>query len=183
MRVSVRLVAPVLWLAPLLLLVTGCTGIPSGVRVVDDFSLERYLGTWFEIARLDHRFERGLTDVTATYTMRDDGGVTVLNRGYDLSKGDGGEWKEALGRAYFNGPETEGRLKVSFFGPFYGGYNILLLDGEYRYALVSGPDRSYLWILAREPVLPQGVLDELLAQARQWGFDTDALIMVEHARG
>lgn len=155
------------------LLLAGCTGIPEGVRPVNDFQLDRYLGTWYEIARLDHSFERGLTDVSATYSRRPDGGVDVLNRGYDAAKG---EWKEALGRACFlDGPEV-GSLKVSFFGPFYGGYHIFALDPDYRWALVAGYSRDYLWILARERQLPQDLLEDLVARARSAAFATDALI-------
>jgi apolipoprotein D and lipocalin family protein len=151
----------------------GCTGIPEGVQPVTGFELDRYLGTWYEIARLDHSFERGLTDVSAAYSRRPDGGVDVLNRGYDAAKG---QWKEAQGRAYFlDGPEL-GSLKVSFFGPFYGGYHVFALDPDYRWALVAGYDHDYLWVLARERKLPQDVLEDLLARARTAGFATDELI-------
>ena len=157
----------------LALLLAGCTGTPEGVRPVNGFQLDRYLGTWHEIARLDHAFERGLTDVSATYSRRPDSGVDVLNRGYDAAKGD---WKEAQGRAYFlDGPEV-GSLKVSFFGPFYGGYHVFGLDPGYRWALVAGYSHDYLWILARERELPPTVLADLLAKARKAGFATDALI-------
>ena len=155
------------------LLLSGCTGIPDGVRPVTGFRLDRYLATWHEIARLDHSFERGLTDVTATYSRRPDGGVDVLNRGYDAAKG---QWKEALGRAYFLDSPEVGSLKVSFFGPFYGGYHVFALDPDYRWALVAGYNHDYLWILAREPQLPPAVLDDLLVRARTAGFATDALI-------
>jgi apolipoprotein D and lipocalin family protein len=158
----------------------GCTGIPEGLTTVRDFELERYLGTWYEIARLDHRFERGLSNVTATYTPRDDGGVDVLNRGYDESAG---EWDEATGKAYFVGDPDVGRLKVSFFGPFYGAYNILELDHEaYRYALVAGPNRSFLWILARSPDPGPQTVERLVARAAELGFPTSELIRVEHDR-
>jgi apolipoprotein D and lipocalin family protein len=114
-------------------LVTGllqsCTGTPEGVEVVTDFELDRYLGTWYEIARLDHSFERGLSNVTANYSMRDDGGVKVVNRGFNTEKS---EWDEATGKAYFVGESDIGQLKVSFFGPFYGGYNIVELDVLWR---------------------------------------------------
>lgn len=157
---------------------TACTGIPEGVEPVRDFDLERYLGTWYEVARLDHRFERGLTDVTATYTLRDDGGVDVVNRGYREAKG---EWDSAEGKAYFVEEDRVGRLKVSFFGPFYGAYNVFELDRDgYRYAMVAGPNRSYLWILAREPDLPEEIVERLVARAGSLGFDTAELIYVEH---
>jgi apolipoprotein D and lipocalin family protein len=157
----------------LALLLAGCTGIPEGVRPVIGFRLDLYLGTWYEIARLDHSFERGLTAVSATYSRRPDGGVDVLNRGYDAAKG---RWKEARGRAYFLGSPDVGSLEVSFFGPFYGGYHVFALDPDYRWALVAGYDHDYLWILARERQLPPALLEDLLATARGAGFDPDGLI-------
>jgi apolipoprotein D and lipocalin family protein len=157
-------------------ILSGCTGIPSGIRVVESFDVQRYQGTWYEIARLDHRFERGLTHVSATYEPKDDGGVKVENRGYDTKNG---RWKHIRGRAYPLGAKGEGRLKVSFFGPFYGTYNIIALDHEgYSYAMVCGPSRDYLWILAREPSLPSGVAASLVSKAREFGFLTDNLIFV-----
>jgi len=162
----------------LMFLITGCTGIPDGVQAVRNFQADRYLGVWYEIARLDHSFERGLNNVSATYTLRKDGGIDVLNRGYDVKKG---KWKEARGKAYFIGRKDEGRLKVSFFGPFYGAYNIIALDqNKYRYALVCGPDRSYLWILGREKLLDKTTLDELVNLAGRLGFKTEDLIYVRH---
>ena len=169
---------PATWLAWLLPLAGGCTGIPDGVEAVQGFELDRYLGTWYEIARLDHSFERGLTSVTAEYSMREDGGVRVVNRGYDASAG---KWDDAVGKAYFVDTPDVGRLRVSFFGPFYGGYNVIELDSEqYGYSMVAGPDRSYLWILARTPDLDASVVDRLVARARELGFATDELIFVEH---
>ncbi len=165
----------------LLPLFAGCTGIPDGVEAVDGFELDRYLGTWYEIARLDHRFERGLSSVTATYSLRDDGGVHVVNRGYDADKG---EWKEAVGKAYFVGDPGTGRLKVSFFGPFYGGYNVVELDkDDYEYSLVIGPNRSYLWILARSPGLDPQIVERLVSRAAALGFATNELIYVTHDNG
>ncbi|HNP34318.1 MAG TPA: lipocalin family protein [Woeseiaceae bacterium] len=169
-------------IAPFLTLVSalfaGCTGSPDGTRVVSDFELDRYLGTWYEIARLDHRFERGLANVTADYSLRDDGGVKVVNRGFNTKTA---EWDEAIGKAYPVGPPDRGQLKVSFFGPFYGGYNILELDAEnYQYALVAGPNRSYLWILARSPDLPDRIVRSLVEKARDLEFPVDELIYVSH---
>ncbi len=160
------------------LLIVGCVGIPDGLKPVDHFQIERYLGKWYEIARLDHSFERGLTRVSAEYSLREDGGVRVLNRGYLAGKG---KWKEAEGKAYFvNGPD-QGFLKVSFLGPFYGSYVILELDQQdYSYALVCGPDKSYLWILARSPELDKDVRDLLISRASSLGFDTGKLIFVKH---
>lgn len=169
------------FLTAMAVFLTACTGAPEGVEVVSGFDLNRYLGTWYEIARLDHSFERGLSNVTATYSLRDDGGVKVVNRGY---RAEDGEWDEAEGKAYFVGDEDVGQLKVSFFGPFYGGYNIFDLDkDDYRYSMVAGPDRSYLWILSRTPEMEPELLQALIGKARDLGFDTDELIMVEHAPG
>ncbi|WP_455206491.1 lipocalin family protein [Kaarinaea lacus] len=157
---------------------SACVGIPDGVEPVTGVELESYLGTWYEIARLDHSFERGLSNVTATYSKREDGGIRVVNRGYNA--GDK-EWDEAEGKAYFVSDPDVGRLKVSFFGPFYGGYNIVELDKQgYQYSLVCGPDRSYLWILARDPDLDAVTLQRLVAKAKNLGFDTDKLIFVAH---
>jgi apolipoprotein D and lipocalin family protein len=153
----------------------GCTLIPEGVVAIRGFDLNRYLGTWYEIARLDHSFERGLTHVRAHYRLDGKGGVIVLNQGFDPQEG---RWKEALGKGRFVAEPNLGRLKVSFFGPFYGGYNLLTLDGDYRHALVCGNDRSYLWILAREPSLPQATVTALVAQAKALGFPTEGLIYV-----
>jgi apolipoprotein D and lipocalin family protein len=161
-----------------MLFLAGCVGIPVNLKPVEDFRLERYLGKWYEIARLDHSFERGLSRVTAEYSLRDDGGVRVLNRGYSEKEK---EWKEAEGKAYFVDRTDRGHLKVSFFGPFYGSYVVFELDREnYQYALVSGPDESYLWILARHPKIPQSLKDALIAKAATLGFDTSKLIVVEH---
>jgi apolipoprotein D and lipocalin family protein len=161
------------------LLLTGCTSVPDGVKPVDDFQLNRYLGKWYEIARLDHSFERGLTQVTAEYELQDDGSVVVINRGFD---GENNEWKEAKGRAYFVGDSDIGHLKVSFFGPFYASYIIAELDkGGYQYALVTGPDHDYLWILSRHPELSEDVTSQLMQKGKKWGFDTDSLIYVEQS--
>ncbi len=158
---------------------SGCASLPEDVEVVTEFELNRYLGTWYEIARLDHRFQRGLSRVTANYSMRDDGGVEVVNRGYDVTKQ---EWKEATGKAYFVGAPDVGQLKVSFFGPFYGGYNIIALDkADYEYAVVAGPNREYLWILSRTPKMDQATLDFLVSKARSLNFPTDELIYVDQA--
>lgn len=164
--------------ALLVILLGGCTGMPETVRPVGGFQLERYLGTWYEIARLDHSFERGLSRVSAEYSLREDGGVRVINRGYSAGEG---KWKQAEGKAYFVQDPQTGYLKVSFFGPFYGSYVIFELDREaYRYALVSGPDTSYMWILARDPHMDEALKNDLVARAAARGFDTKALIFVEH---
>jgi len=141
---------------------------------VQGFELDRYLGTWYEIARLDHSFERGLEQVTAEYTLRPDGGVRVVNRGYSRREG---EWREAVGRAYSVRDPHEGYFKVSFFGPFFGAYVIFGLDTvHYRYAFVAGPDTSFLWLLSRSPEVDESVRQQFLSRATELGFDTSALV-------
>lgn len=157
-------------------LLSGCTGIPEGVTAIDGFEINRYMGTWYEIARLDHRFERGLDKISATYTLNGDGGVNVVNKGWNK---EAGKWKQVEGKAYFVEQPDKGRLKVSFFGPFYGGYNIIQLDKKgYAYSMVTGPDRSSFWILSRTRQLPKATLDALIEKAKQLGFATDKLIFV-----
>ena len=158
----------------------GCLGIPDGVEPVQEFEIDRYLGTWYEIARLDHSFERGLSNVTAEYSMRENGGVRVINRGFKV---DSNQWKEAEGKAFFVDDKSLGKLKVSFFGPFYGAYNVIALDKQdYQWSLVVGPDTDYLWILSRTPVLDKTVLDQLLGEAKSKGFNTDELIFVSQEK-
>lgn len=164
-----------------LLLLAGCaaTHPPEGIRAVTPFELQRYQGRWYEQARLDHRFERGLSDVSATYTPQADGSVRVVNRGFDAAQG---RWREAVGRALFTGSPDTGSLEVSFFGPFYGGYHVAALDLDYRWSLVVGPDRSYCWILARDRQLPAAQREAIVARARALGIDTEALIWVAQER-
>jgi len=158
---------------------TSCTGIPEGLVAIDGFEVNRYLGTWYEVARLDHRFERGLEKISANYSLRADGGVDVLNKGWDVQAN---EWHQALGKAYFVEQANKGMLEVSFFGPFYGAYNIIELDKkDYRYAMITGPDRSYFWILSRTKQLPATTMQALLEQAKTFGFATDQLIFCNYS--
>jgi len=161
-------------------LLSACSTVPpEGLHAVTRFDVQRYQGTWYEIARLDHSFERNMTDVSARYTVQADGAVQVTNRGFNSVKN---EWKEAVGKALFTGDTDRGSLKVSFFGPFYGGYHVVALDPDYRWSLVVGPDRDYLWILARDKQLDPDVKAQLLAQAQAFGLATDKLIWVSHTR-
>lgn len=158
---------------------SGCaTGIPDGVQAVRGFELQRYLGTWYAIARLDHRFERGLSRVSATYALREDGSVNVLNKGFDAQKG---QWRQVEGQARFIGAPDTASLKVSFFGPFFGGYHVVELDPDYRWAMVMGPTRGYFWILARDTEVPPALRERWLARARSLGIDTGALIWVDQS--
>jgi len=157
----------------------GCAApkAPAGVEPVHGFELERYLGTWHEVARLDHSFERGMEQVTATYSLREGGGVRVLNKGYRTDKN---AWKEAEGKAFFVGDSTIGFLKVSFFGPFYGSYVIFDLDtSSYGHAFVAGPDTSYLWLLSRSPTISDSLRTRFTSMAAARGFDTAGLIWVK----
>jgi apolipoprotein D and lipocalin family protein len=159
-------------------ILAGCTvKVPEGIEPVTGFDAARYMGRWYEIARLDHSFERGMERITAEYALRPDGTVQVTNRGFVTAKG---EWKEAAGKAKFVGSPDVGALKVSFFGPFYGGYNIVDLDPQYQHVLIAGPNRSYLWILSRTPDPPRAEVERLVAKAAALGFDTGALIYVKH---
>lgn len=160
-----------------ILMLSGCVGIPESVKPVSNFELSRYLGKWHEVARLDHSFERGLSKVTAAYSLKGDGGVKVVNRGYSK---DDNEWQEAEGKAYFVRESDEGYLKVSFFGPFYGSYIVFELEKEnYQYAFVSGPNLDYLWLLSRTPKVEPQVLKKFFSMAKQIGFNTDEIILVE----
>ena len=157
------------------LLLAGCTGIPQGITVVDHCSLDRYLGTWHEIARLDHRFEKELDPVSATYSLAPDGSVKVVNKGYDPKKQ---ELKTIQGRGVFLDDKntTQGALKVSFFGPFYASYNVIDLDRDgYRWAMVCGRDKSLFWILSKDTVMEPEQLKALVAKAATLGFDTAKL--------
>jgi apolipoprotein D and lipocalin family protein len=161
-------------------LLAGCTAAPQGIMPVDNFELDRYLGTWYEIARLDHRFERGLSQVSAPYSKRADGGVDVVNRGFNDQAS---KWKEAKGRAYFIGEPDVARLKVTFFWPFYGGYNVIELDhANYSYALICGPNKKYLWILARTKKLDASITEALIDKAKALDFNTGELILVEQEK-
>lgn len=163
------------------LLLVSCMGAPDNVKIVESVDASQYLGTWYEVARLDHSFERGLENVTATYSLREDGGIKVINRGFNPKTK---KWKEAEGKAYFIDPRNAdgtntGRLKVSFFGPFYGAYNIIELDKPYyNYVMLCGPDKSYFWILSRTPQLAYPIKQHLISKAKELGFATDQLIYV-----
>jgi lipocalin len=145
--------------------------------VVPYLEISRYLGTWYEIARYDHRFERGLVGVTANYSLREDGKIKVLNSGYKDSLD--GPRSEAVGKAKIPDPELPSKLKVSFFWFFYGDYFVMELDQEYRWALVGSSSDKYLWILSRTPHLEDGLYQDLLSRLEKRGYDTSKLIKVE----
>ena len=161
-------------------IILGCTRVPKGLEPVSGFDGQRYLGRWYEIARLDHSFERNLSNVSAMYTAKENGEISVLNRGYNEKSGN---WKQIEGSARFIDNESVGSLKVSFFGPFYGGYHVIALDTvDYSYAMVTGPSLSYLWILSRTTELNEAIYSRLVNRAAELGFDTTKLIRVKHDR-
>ncbi|MGB1950019.1 MAG: lipocalin family protein [Marinobacter sp.] len=167
-------------LVALMSLLAGCTSVPEGIEPVRGFDADRYLGTWYEIARLDHSFERGLSNVRAEYSRNADGSIKVTNRGYNSEEG---EWEQADGRAVFVGDDSTAHLKVSFFGPFYASYVVFELEQEdYSYAYVTGYNREYLWFLSRTPEVSNEALEAFRARARAEGFDLDELIVVEQEK-
>lgn len=158
-------------------ILSSCTSIPKGITPVENFELNRYLGKWYEIARLDHKFERGLQAVTAEYSIQDNGDVKVLNSGYSEAKQ---ERIQAQGTARFVGEANTGHLKVSFFGPFYGSYVVFELDKDYEYAFVAGYNKKYLWLLSRSPRTDQSIIDSFTSRAKALGFPVEELILVDH---
>jgi len=169
-------ISSLLMFTALVALLNSCSSIPKGAKAVEPFEADRYLGKWYEIARLDFKFEKGLNNTTANYSINPNGTIKVLNRGYDYGAQ---EWKEAIGKAKVL-QEGKAMLKVSFFGPFYAGYNVLALDSEYKYALVAGESLKYLWILSREKTIPAEIKTNYLNIAGNLGYSTSDLIWVEH---
>ena len=155
----------------------SCATIPQNATAVNSFEKEKYLGKWYEVARFDFKFERNLNNTTATYSLNKNGTIKVNNQGYNTVKN---EWQQAIGKAKFVGSDSIAMLKVSFFGPFYGGYNVLAIDEEYKYALIGGGNLDYLWILSRENTLPEDVKTEYLAIAENVGYDTSKLLWIVH---
>ena len=165
-------------LAAALMLLNSCgSTIPAGASAVKPFDVKRYAGKWYEIARLDFKYEEGLNNVTADYSLKDDGKIKVVNRGYDVKKK---KWEEVIGKAKFVDAKDEAKLKVSFFGPFYSGYNVIALDDEYRYALVAGKSLKYLWILSRDTSIPEEIKNKYLKIAEDAGYRTADLLWVTH---
>ena len=155
----------------------SCSSLPEGAKPVEKFDKKEYLGKWYEIARLDVSFEKNLNNTSAEYSLNEDGTISVVNRGYNTKKK---KWTKAVGKAKFVGAENIGRLKVSFFGPFYGGYNVVALDPEYNYALVAGSSLKYLWLLSRETHVPDKVKSDYLQIAEEIGYNTADLLWIEH---
>ncbi|MCC8154529.1 MAG: lipocalin family protein [Tannerellaceae bacterium] len=158
-------------------ILASCKTIPKGVTAVEAFNKDKYLGHWYEIARMDFHFEKNVINATADYSLNKDGSIKVVNRGYNTQKK---EMVESEGKAKFVDEPTTGKLKVSFFGPFYSGYNVIAIDPNYQYALVAGKNRNYLWILSRTPNIPDEIKQEYLNKARSIGYDTSKLMWTQH---
>lgn len=156
----------------LLCLLAGCSKLTVDNSVVTALDLNRFVGSWYEIARFDHRFERGMEQTKATYVVREDGKIDVLNTGIK-----DGEPSEAKGVAKLT--DTPALLRVSFWGPFYSDYRIMLLADDYQYALIGSGSDDYLWILSRTPQLSDEAKKLILAEAQRRGYDTDKLIWVK----
>lgn len=176
MKKSILIPAIVLVGAGALVLTTAAFGnvqVPEGITVVKDFDVEKYAGKWYEIARFDFKFEKDVSHVTAEYQLKEDGSIKVINKGFNYIKN---EWQEKEGKAKFVDSPTSGALKVSFFGPFYGGYNVVSLDNDYNYALVFGESNDYIWILSRTKTISEDVKAKYLQKAKDAGYDLDRLV-------
>lgn len=159
------------------LLLSACSNIPNGVKAVQPFDKQKYLGKWYEIARIDFRYEKNLNNTTANYSINNDGSIKVDNKGFNYKTM---RWQQAIGKAKFVGNNDVAMLKVSFFGPFYSGYNVIALDSEYKYALVAGKNLRYLWILSRDTTIPENIKQDYLKIAENYGFKTSSLLWIEH---
>lgn len=151
--------------------------IPKGVEAIKPFKIEKFLGKWYEIARLNFLFERNLNYASAEYSLNKDGSIKVINRGYNYKKQ---QEEEVEGKAVFVDNKNEGKLKVSFWGPFYSGYNVVSIDNKYKYALIVGRNRNYLWMLSKEKEIPKKVIQRYLQLAESLGFDTSKLVWTDY---
>ena len=156
---------------------SSCSTIPKGVVAVKPFDKGRYLGKWYEIARIDFKYERDLNNTTAEYSLNTNGTIKVDNKGYDTKKE---KWQQAIGKAKFVGDDSIAMLKVSFFGPFYSGYNVIAIDPDYRYALIAGASFQYLWILSRESSIPDEIKNKYVKIAKDFGYNTSDLLWIKH---
>lgn len=166
-----------LTLTAIMLGFSSCSTIPEGVTAVQSFDKASFLGKWYEIARIDFKYEKDMNNTTAEYSLNPNGTIKVVNKGYNTVKK---EWGEAVGKAKFVGADDLAMLKVSFFGPFYAGYNVIAIDTEYQYALIAGAKFKYLWILSRETTIPEEIKASYLKIAQDFGFDTSQLLWIEH---
>ena len=173
-----KYIAPVLLGAGVAFVLYSCgSTIPKKAVAVTNFDKAKYLGKWYEIARLDYKWERNLDNVTAEYSLNDNGTIRVDNKGYDVKKD---RWEQSIGKAKFVKKDNVGMLKVSFFGPFYSGYNVVAVDSDYKYALVAGESLKYMWILSRETTMPESIKADFLIKAQEIGYNISDLVWVNH---
>lgn len=173
-----RYIAPILLGAGIAAVLYSCGAtIPKKAVAVTNFDKAKYLGKWYEIARLDYKWEKDLNNVTAEYSLNDNGTIKVDNKGYDVKKD---KWEESVGKAKFVKKDNIGMLKVSFFGPFYAGYNVIAVDKDYKYALVAGESLDYMWILSREATIPESIKADYLIKAQEIGYKISDLVWVKH---
>ncbi|WP_289665713.1 lipocalin family protein [Flavobacterium panacagri] len=174
-----KYIAPVLLGATIAFLLYSCSSstIPKNATAVVDFDKAKYLGRWYEIARLDYKWERDLDNVTAEYSLNENGTIKVDNKGYNVKKD---KWEQSIGKARFVKKDNIGMLKVSFFGPFYSGYNVIAVDDDYKYALVAGKSLDYMWILSRETKMPESIKADFLIKAQEIGYNVSNLVWVKH---
>src|SRR6478736_2416923 len=156
---------------------SSCSNIPEKEKAIENFIVNRYLGVWYEIARTDNRFERNMDNVVAKYSLKSNGELVVFNSGYNYEKK---EWKSITGSAKFREDKNTAALKVTFFKPFYGAYNVIAINEDYKFTLVAGNDLDYLWLLSKEKSMPVNIKQEYLKQAEEIGYDTSKLIWVKH---
>lgn len=147
--------------------------VPEYADPVEDFDVEKYSGTWYEVARYDFKFEKGLKNVTANYSLNTDGTIKVINRGFNTKTQ---QWQEAQGKAKFNGKPDRGALKVSFFGPFYSGYNVVMMSPAYKHALVFGESKDYVWMLSRQKTISAPAKKKFLEKMLEAGYDIERLV-------
>ena len=160
-----------------LLLLQSCAVKSKNVIAVKNFNSQKYLGKWYEIARFDYAFEKNMDNTTAEYDLNTDGSIKVINKGFNYKKN---KWSTAQGKAKFIGLKTEAKLKVSFFGPFYGGYNVVSIDEDYQNALIYGSSTKYIWLLSRNQKMDRKTKEAFLEKAKRDGYDTGKLIWVKH---
>ncbi|MEN2402270.1 lipocalin family protein [Flavobacterium sp. MC2016-06] len=173
-----KYIAPILLGAGIAFILYSCkTTIPKNATAVDNFDQAKYLGKWYEIARLDFKYEKDLNNTTAEYSLNDNGTIKVDNKGYNVIKD---KWEKSVGKARYVTKDNIGMLKVSFFGPFYSGYNIIAIDEDYKYALIAGESLKYMWILSRETTIPENIKAAYLKKAQEIGYNTSDLVWVKH---
>lgn len=158
------------------LFLSGCVTKPENITPIKNFKAKKYLGKWYEVARLDNTFEKGLVKVNAEYSLNHDGSIKVINSGVNPTTG---KRSYAEGIAKFVEDKDTAFLKVSFFRPFYGAYVVFELDDDYKYAYVAGADKAYLWLLSRTPTVSNKVKQDFIARAKDLGYDTNDLVWVK----